>query len=163
MATKIGTDHAEVIAVPSESDTRLWSSLNRVQQGIYRSMNAVMKKNGLPPLKWYDVLWGLERNSETGLRAFQVEQASLFEQSNLSRLLNKLIQEGLIEEFRCPSDGRGRIYKITTEGKALRMKMWRVYAPLIKENMSKLASYIPADEVIPGLCSIVEEELSGNK
>ncbi len=156
MATKNRSAYEKVNAFPSKEETDLWVALNRVQQVLYRSMDAEMKENGLPPLKWYDVLWELERSAENGSRAFVLESRSLFEQSNLSRLLSRMINEGLIEEFRCPSDGRGRIYKITDGGKKLRKKMWSVYGPLIQSHMSALSKEFPSENLVAGLYSMIK-------
>lgn len=155
-------DYEELIQFPSELDTRLWVAFNRVQQAVHRSMDSEMKKRGLPSVKWYDVLWSLERIGGEGLRAFELEHIALFEQSNLSRLLARMVREGFIEEFRCPSDGRGKIYQITDKGKDLRLEMWQVYGPLIQKQMSHFANLIPAEEVIEGLYSMVGDSVYRN-
>ena len=158
MATENQTHHEKVNTYPSDEETKLWVALNRVQQSLYRAMDGEMKEHGLPPLKWYDVLWELERSAENGARAYVLENNSLFEQSNLSRLLARMIEQGLIEEFRCPSDGRGRVYKITSCGKALRKNMWEVYGPLIHAHMSSLSKEFPSKSLVDGLYSMIENE-----
>jgi DNA-binding MarR family transcriptional regulator len=42
---------------------------------------------------------------------------------NLSRLLDRLEAEGLIEREDCPDDARGQVLKLTRAGKALRTRM----------------------------------------
>ena len=158
MASRNRDGHDNVNDFPSKQETDLWVALNRVQQSLYRAMDAEMKEHGLPPLKWYDVLWELERSADDGSRAYALENKSLFEQSNLSRLLARMIDQGLIEEFRCPSDGRGRVYKITSCGKSLRKRMWDVYGPLIHAHMGSLSEEFPSQSLVEGLYSMVEDE-----
>ena len=94
-----------------------WVALNLAQRRIYRSMDSALKANGLPPLRWYDVLWSLERSDRAGLYAYELERALIFEQSNLSRLLNRMIREGLVRETACTEDRRAKVLRITAKGK----------------------------------------------
>ena len=96
------------------------------------------QRRGFPPLRWYDVLWELDR-AKDGLRPFELEKKLIFEQSNLSRLLRRIIDEGLIEEFAYPNDGRGKVLKITKSGHSVRKKMWKIYGPLIDEHVGEIA------------------------
>ena len=124
---------------PTQKETELWVALNLSQRAIYRAMDSALKAEGLPPLRWYDVLWELERTESNGLRPFEIEQRLIFEQSNLSRLLRRLASEGMVEEFSFPGDGRGKVLKITARGRETRKRMWKIYGPLIHKHMSKIA------------------------
>ncbi|MGI9510565.1 MAG: MarR family winged helix-turn-helix transcriptional regulator, partial [Geminicoccaceae bacterium] len=86
------------LSYPTAEETALWVAFNRAQRSIYRSMDSALKAAGLPPLRWYDVLWSLERSKEKGVRPFELEKLLIFEQSNLSRLLRRMIDAGLVEE-----------------------------------------------------------------
>ncbi len=124
---------------PTPDETELWVALNLSQRAIYRAMDSALKAEGLPPLRWYDVLWELERTKSNGLRPFEIEQKLIFEQSNLSRLLQRLACEGMVEEFSFPGDGRGKVLKITVKGRETRKRMWKIYGPLIHKHMCKIA------------------------
>ena len=124
---------------PTEAETALWVALNLAQRSIYVAMNAALKAEGLPPLKWYDVLWAVERSEKSGLRPSELEKSLVFEQSNLSRMLQRMIGEGLLKEAVCPQDRRGKLVRSTQKGRRVRKRMWKVYGPLIQEHMSKLS------------------------
>lgn len=95
----------------------------------------------MPPLAWYDVLLEVERSSDTGLRPFELERAMLLEQYNLSRLLTRIEHAGFVERQACDDDGRGLRIIITDQGRALRRKMWPVYALAIESAIgTKLAA-----------------------
>jgi DNA-binding MarR family transcriptional regulator len=125
---------------PTENETRLWVAINFSQRSIYRKMDAALKAQGLPPLRWYDVLWGLERAGKKGKRPFELESSLLFEQSNLSRLLRRMVNEALLEEFLCSGDRRGKILRISGKGRDVRKDMWKIYGPMIHEYMAQIES-----------------------
>ncbi|MBD3805455.1 MAG: winged helix-turn-helix transcriptional regulator, partial [Thioclava sp.] len=67
-----------------------------------------------------------------GLRPFELEEAMLLAQYNLSRLLSRIEEAGYIERQHCEDDGRGQIITITDAGKAMRRKIWAVYSTAIE-------------------------------
>lgn len=131
---------------PTAEETALWVALNRAQRSIYRSMDSALQAKGLPPLRWYDVLWSLERAKGKGVRPFELEKLLIFEQSNLSRLLRRMIEAGLVEESIFQDDRRGKVLVITSKGCQIRGQMWKIYGPLIHEHMSGVSKrYDPAN------------------
>jgi len=109
-----------------------WITLMRTQQLLLIKVEAELKAAGLPPLAWYDVLLELSRDSEAGLRQFEIAQRVLLNKYNLSRLIDRLQNEGLVKRQACDDDGRGNIVKITKKGLQLKQQMWPVYAAAIQ-------------------------------
>ena len=122
---------------PSEEETRLWVSMNFAMRAISRDMETALKSAGLPSLRWYDVLWVLE-GAKDGLRQFEIENKLLFEQSNVSHMLRKIVSAGLVETVTHEGDRRGKIVRITKAGRATRKAMWKVYGPLIHKHLGKI-------------------------
>ena len=116
----------------SETVIRAWARLLRAQRLALAQVETALKKAGLPPLIWYDALLEIERAGDDGVRPFELERAMLLAQYNLSRLLDRIEHEGYIEREACLDDGRGRIVHITERGKAMRRRMWPVYARAIE-------------------------------
>jgi DNA-binding MarR family transcriptional regulator len=123
---------------PTKDETKVWVALNLSQRGIYRGMDSALKAEGLPPLRWYDVLWELERAKEGELRPRELEKSLIFEQSNLSRLLRRMVGEGFVDEATFKEDRRGKVLRITEEGRQVRARMWKVYGPLIHRHISRI-------------------------
>jgi DNA-binding MarR family transcriptional regulator len=117
---------------PSKQVVLAWARLIKAERLALARVEAALKQAGLPPLAWYDVLIELERAGETGLRPFELERALLLAQYNLSRLLDRIEREGLIERAPCPQDGRGHVIRITARGQSTRNAMWPVYAQAIQ-------------------------------
>jgi DNA-binding MarR family transcriptional regulator len=116
-----------------------WTALNRVQRRIYRASERALAEQGLPNLKWYDVLQELDR-AEEGLRPFALEGKLLFEQSSFSRQAHKMMDAGLIEQTTSPQDRRGRVLKLSAAGRAMRTRMWDVYRSEIDSQFSGLSA-----------------------
>ncbi|EEE38483.1 putative transcription regulation protein [Rhodobacteraceae bacterium KLH11] len=119
---------------PTAFETDIWIAMNRATRRIQTDIGAALKQAGFPPLKWYDMLWSLERHGGQ-LRPFELAQDTIFEQSNLSHLSKRLAAEGLIEIVEHGGDRRGRILRITAKGRDLRKRMWAIYGPMLHDRM----------------------------
>lgn len=122
---------------PNRTIIRAWARLTRAQGLVLASIERSLKEAGLPPLEWYDVLLEVERAGEAGIRPFELERELLLAQYNLSRLLDRVAKAGLVERRACPEDGRGHRLHITGEGRAVRRRMWPVYAAAIDEALAR--------------------------
>jgi DNA-binding MarR family transcriptional regulator len=111
---------------PSKQVVLAWARLLKAERLSLARVEAALKQAGLPPLAWYDVLLELERASETGLRPYELERALLLAQYNLSRLLDRIEREGLIERAPSPQDGRGHVLHLSARGRSMRNAMWPV-------------------------------------
>lgn len=87
----------------------------------------------LPPLAWYDVLWALERAPGRRLRMSELADHVVLSRSNLTRLVDRLEDAGLVARERSEEDRRGAYAVITPEGREVRRKMWPTYEAGIRE------------------------------
>ena len=145
---------------PSKATISAWARLARVQQQALRSIERALKEAGLPPLAWYDVLLELERAGGPGLRPFELDRAMLLAQYNLSRLIDRLEAAGHVERIACEDDGRGHLIAITAAGRAIRRRMWPVYARAIEEAIGR---HLAAAEIrsLDGLLGALLERQAG--
>ena len=115
---------------PSDDAVLAWSRLVRAHDAALGSIERALKAEDLPPLEWYDVLLELERAGP--LRPRDLQGRLLLAQYNLSRLLDRMAAAGAVEKRACPEDLRGHVVAVTEEGRALRQRMWPVYAGAIE-------------------------------
>ncbi len=115
---------------PDDPTITAWVYLIRAQQSVVGSVARDLKAAGFPPLEWYDVLLELER-AGGALRPFELEGRLLLAQYNLSRLLDRMVQAGLIEKQPCPNDRRGFSLVLTDAGRDLRQRLWPFYREAI--------------------------------
>ncbi|MDR6522256.1 MULTISPECIES: MarR family winged helix-turn-helix transcriptional regulator [Variovorax] len=114
-------------------DVDLWFSLVRAHRLTIREVETRLTAAGLPGYAWYDVLWGLESGPGGTRRMHELADALAIERYNLTRLVDRLEQEGLVQRARSAEDGRAAYATITKEGRALRKKMWKVYESTVAE------------------------------
>lgn len=119
----------------SDASVAAWTRLVRAQAAALGSVEGALKGAGLPPLAWYDVLLEVER-MPGGLRPKELEARLLLAQYNLSRLLDRMEREGLVERLPCAEDGRGQMVHPTEAGRRLRRRMWPTYAGAIRDAVA---------------------------
>jgi DNA-binding MarR family transcriptional regulator len=145
-----------MIDYPSKTVIRAWARLMKAQHLALASVEQSLKAAGLPPLGWYDVLLEVERAGAAGLRPFELEEVVLLAQYNLSRLVDRIERAGYVERQPCEDDGRGLLIVITDSGKAMRRKMWPVYARAIEIAMGRHLSGKQAEALAELLGLLIE-------
>lgn len=135
--------------------------LMRTQQRILDNIENELKKAGLPLLSWYDVLLELSRDPGEGLRQFEIGERVLLNKHNLSRLIDRLEQEGLLNRQNCETDGRGVVVRITPRGGQLIKKMWPVYARAMQKFVGEKLTNVQAGALIEILAKLTGQQESG--
>lgn len=146
---------------PTKIVVRTWARLMKAQQLTLASIEQALKAAGLPPLDWYDVLLEVERAGANGLRPFELERAVLLAQYNLSRLVDRIERAGYVERRACEEDGRGQLIAITAAGKAIRRKMWPVYAQAIEMAIGQHLTGKDAEALDGVLGKLIEKNATG--
>ncbi|WP_184616162.1 MarR family winged helix-turn-helix transcriptional regulator [Sphaerisporangium krabiense] len=94
----------------------VWRILQRAQVEITRSLEiALLSKHDLAPAA-YDVLFQLFETPGRRLRMNDLADRVLLSRSGLTRLIDRLQREGLVEREACASDARGLYAVLTTAG-----------------------------------------------
>jgi len=94
---------------------------------VFAAIEADLAATGLPSLSWYDALYELYLAPGRHLRMNELARSALLSRSGLTRLVDKLEQEKLIERRSCPSDGRVQHAQLTDKGIEMLRKIWPVY------------------------------------
>jgi DNA-binding MarR family transcriptional regulator len=79
------------------------------------------------------VLWVLERAPQQRLRMHEPADTPVIARSNLTRLVDKLEKDGLVDRERVANDRQGAYARITESGCDMPRRMWAVYGPAIEE------------------------------
>ncbi|WP_315813325.1 helix-turn-helix domain-containing protein [Bradyrhizobium sp. SZCCHNR2028] len=125
---------------PSTEATAAWIRLMRVQSRVLDCVEQELKKAGFPPLAWYDALLELSRAPAGELRPVELERQMLIPQYSTSRLIDRLVEEGLVVRRECKMDKRGQFVEITEAGRELQKRMWSAYSAAIEKHVgSKLS------------------------
>lgn len=140
---------------PSPEAVLAWSHLVRAEQGLLSKVEEDLKRAGFPPLLWYDVLCELDQASEGWLLQSVVQARVQLAQYNLCRLVDRLEGEGLLVRKPCTSDARSKVLTITDTGRALRAKMWPIYAAAIEEHFGARLTQEEARQLAQILAKLV--------
>jgi DNA-binding MarR family transcriptional regulator len=111
----------------SEDGSTTWALFLRAHAVAVEKIEARLKAAGLPSLAWYDVLWALESAPEQRQRMHELARGVVLSRSNLTRLVDRLEEAGLVTREASSEDGRGAHAALTPKGLAMRRKMWPVY------------------------------------
>ncbi|MFA9446829.1 MarR family winged helix-turn-helix transcriptional regulator [Egicoccus sp. AB-alg6-2] len=96
------------------------------------------------PLAWYDVLVHLQEADGHRLRMQELAEAVLLSKSGLTRLVDRMESEGLVQRAACPDDRRGTFAELTPQG----LQMLRSTAPTHLRGVDEhFTSLLEDDEV----------------
>ena len=137
---------------PSLEATAAWIRLMRVQTRVLDAVEQDLKKAGFPPLAWYDALLELSRAPSGELRPVELERQMLLPQYSTSRLIDRLVDDGLAARRECKVDKRGQFVEITEVGRELQKKMWNSYSAAIEKHVGSKLSDIDATK----LCGLLD-------
>jgi DNA-binding MarR family transcriptional regulator len=132
---------------PSAETTAVWTRLVRASTYLLGRIEADLKAAGFPPLGWYDALWELEQAEPEGIRPFQLQARLLLPQYGLSRLIERMARDGLVERRGVESDRRGQVLHLTDRGLATRRAMWPVYATALDRAVAQRLDRSEAQEL----------------
>jgi len=116
----------------SDTESRAWTGFIKSQQILLEKVDEEFKINGFPPLTWYDVLLELDKVEDGRLRLNILGKRILLSKYNVTRLVKRLEEAGLLKRESCKQDSRGVYAVITHAGRKLRKRMWPVYYSVIK-------------------------------
>ncbi|WP_275246977.1 MarR family winged helix-turn-helix transcriptional regulator [[Pseudomonas] carboxydohydrogena] len=125
---------------PSNEVTEAWLRLMRVRSCVLEAVEQDLKKAGFPPLAWYEALLELSRAPGGELRPVELEKQMLLPQYSTSRLIERLVDEGLAARRECKNDKRGLFVEISEAGRDLQKRMGEAYSIAIERHVgSKLS------------------------
>ena len=105
---------------PSSEATAAWIRLVRFQSRVLDAVEQELKKAGFPPLAWYDALLELSRAPSGEIRPVELEKQMLIPQYSTSRLIDRLVDEGLAARRECPDRQARPVLEITSAGRDYR-------------------------------------------
>jgi DNA-binding MarR family transcriptional regulator len=93
-----------------------WRGMLRVHAALVKSLDAELSAAHDLPLSSYEVLMTLEAAPGRKLRMSELADSVLLSRSGMTRLVDRLEQNGLLERDHCTADGRGCFAVLTDKG-----------------------------------------------
>lgn len=99
-------------------DARLatWSTFLRAHAKVVRALEGELQAEQDLPLTDYDVLVQLSAADDRRLRMSDLADRLLLSRSGATRLVDRLVADGLVERVTCESDRRGQWASLTDTG-----------------------------------------------
>ena len=96
-----------------------WRGLLRVHAALVKALDAELVAEHDLPLSSYEVLITLQASPGRRCRMAELADRVLLSRSGMTRLVDRLAREGLLERDTCTSDGRGCFAVLTPAGEEL--------------------------------------------
>jgi DNA-binding MarR family transcriptional regulator len=115
-----------------------WRALLNAHAQMTRQIEDALSEADLPPLAWYDVLWPVYESKDRRLRMRDLaDQVVTISRSGLTRLVDRIVDAGMLERDTTPGDRRGTDVILTRKGADLLKRMWPVYARVVNERFAE--------------------------
>ncbi len=113
-AVKIATSEQEALTL---GELRAWRGLLRAHACLAKRLDAELEQAHGLPMTSYEVLYHLEEATGGRMRMCELAEQAQLSRSGLTRLVNRLEREGLLERCSCEHDARGSYACLTPAGR----------------------------------------------
>jgi DNA-binding MarR family transcriptional regulator len=98
-------------------ERRAWSGFLRTHARLVRELDEELRAAHDMPLGTFDVLVQLSFAPDSRLRMRDLADAIVLSRSGLTRLVDRLVRDGLVKREKCGDDARGSWAVLTEEGR----------------------------------------------
>ncbi len=127
----------------------------RAHAQVIRSLEAELVAEHDLPLPSYDVLVQLSESPDRRLRMTELADRVLLSRSGLTRLVDRLAREGLVERQSCPSDARGTLAVLTANGLQRLHSAWPTHLRGVAEHVTGKLTAEEVEQLTTLLAKIV--------
>ena len=121
---------------PGTEKLDAWVGMLVTVSSVLRKLEAEMlEKHGLS-MTWFDVLNRLDQAPDGRLRMHELEVASVFTRSGMTRLADRLEEAGLVRREPATGDRRGVTLSITDAGTATLRTVWPDHLRGLQEHFA---------------------------
>jgi DNA-binding MarR family transcriptional regulator len=113
-AVKIATSEQEALTL---GELRAWRGLLRAHACLAKRLDAELEQAHGLPMTSYEVLYHLEEATGGRMRMCELAEQAQLSRSGLTRLVDRLEREGLLERCSCEHDARGSYACLTPAGR----------------------------------------------
>ena len=114
-----------------------WGWMLFAHAKVLRALEADLLEQHDLPITWFDVMNRLREAPGQRLRMHELEAASLFTKSGLTRLVDRIEDAGFVRRERSPEDRRGVHVVMTTAGNAKIGAVWEDHVTSIHRHFGQ--------------------------
>lgn len=128
----------------SEQELRAWRGLLRAHASLAKLLDAELEHRHGLPMTSYEVLHRLEGAEQGRMRMCDLAEQAQMSRSGLTRLVDRLERDGLLERCSCEHDARGAYACLTSAGFAKLSAARSTHLSVVREHF---LSRFSADEL----------------
>ena len=130
-AVKISPTEQESLTT---GELRAWRGLLRAHACLAKRLDAELEQAHHLPMTSYEVLNHLEEANGGRMRMCELAEQAQLSRSGLTRLVDRLEREGLLERCSCEHDARGSYACLTDAGRARMQEARTTHLELVREH-----------------------------
>jgi DNA-binding MarR family transcriptional regulator len=111
------TSDSPALRLLTPPELRAWRGMLRVHAALAKALDAQLEATHGLQLSSYEVLMYLADAEDERMRMCDLASSILLSRSGLTRLVDRLQREGLLERVACDADARGAFAKLTPAGR----------------------------------------------
>src|SRR5271165_2241176 len=118
----------------SEGELRAWRGLLRAHSCLAKRLDAELEREHRLPMTSYEVLHHLEHSSGGRMRMCDLAEQAHLSRSGLTRLVDRLEREQLLERCSCEHDARGSYACLTPTGRQRLIEARGTHQAVVREH-----------------------------
>jgi len=134
-SNRLGQVTTPAAAPLSPAEEAAWRAFARAVLVIPRVLDGELLETEGLNLAEYTVLMVLSEQPDRSMRMSDLASAAAITVSGLTRLVNRLGQQGLVERVRCATDGRGQLAVLTPAGLGRLENAYRTHLAGVREHV----------------------------
>jgi DNA-binding MarR family transcriptional regulator len=138
----------------SDAELRAWQALIHAHHQVTRRLDAELQREHGLPLNAYDVLLRLARAPGRCLKMTELARRTLMSPSGTTRMVDRLVSQGLVERDRSDADARVMLARLTDPGLRVLRRAARTHLRGIREHFTGQLTQAQLDDIAAALETI---------
>jgi DNA-binding MarR family transcriptional regulator len=118
----------------TEGELRAWRGLLRAHACLAKRLDAELEREHSLPMSSYEVLHRLDQEGAGRMRMCDLAEQAQLSRSGLTRLVDRLERDGLLERCSCEHDARGAYACLTELGRARLSQARTTHVTVVREH-----------------------------
>ena len=119
----------------SQSEQRAWRAYLESTRVLFDALDRQLQQDAGIPQTYYEILVQLSESPEHSLRMSKLADSTRSSRSRLSHAVDRLVERGWVERVDCPTDKRGQLARLTTDGFAALVDAAPGHVAAVRHNM----------------------------
>ncbi len=136
---------------PDECQLAAWRAFLQAHATVVERLDHELQEEQNLPLTWYEVLLHLSAAPDERLRLSELASCLLLSRSGITRLVDRMVDAGLVERRPCPPDRRGAFAVLTPEGLDRRRRAAPVHLRGVQQHFAAHLDAGEAEAIRSGL------------